>query len=134
MMFTFRNLARGHGKDKEESKERPGSLVIEELQVVPPQVEQTSHHGKEHQQGHSSGVVGRPEHPDVHLCPLSYPLGDGLGREPDPLQVHVVRLLWLPLGREVHEHRRSVQLHCLEHVCALVKVDHGKEELVGEEL
>jgi hypothetical protein len=38
------------------------------------------------------------------------------------------------LGGEVHEDRRGVEFHRLEHVAALVKVDHGEEEFVGEEL
>ena len=124
------NLARSHGKDKEESKEGPGSFVVEELQVVSPQVEQPTHHCKEHQESHGAGVVGRSEHPDVHLSPLSNPLGNCLCRETNPLQVHVVGLLGLSLGREVHEHWCCVQLHRLEHIRALVEVDHGKEELV----
>ena len=37
-MTCLTNLAGSHGKDKEKSEEGPCSLVVEELQVVSPEV------------------------------------------------------------------------------------------------
>jgi len=128
------HLARDHGEYEEESNEGPGCLVIEELQIVSTQVEQSSHQGEKHQEGNGSCVVRRSEHADIHLCSLSYPLSNGLAGEPCPLYIHVVSLLGLPLGWEVHEDWSCIQLHGLEHIRALVEVNHGKEELVGVEL
>ena len=73
-------------------------------------------------------VVGRPEDPDVHVGPLCNPLGDGVGAEAQPLDIHGVQLLGLPLLREVHEDRRRVELHDLEGVGALVEIHHGEEQ------
>jgi hypothetical protein len=70
----------------------------------------------------------------MNIRPVRHPLGDGVGPEAAALDVHVVRLLGLALGREVHEDRGRVQLEGLEDVRALVKVHHGEEERVGVEL
>ncbi len=79
-------------------------------------------------------VVGRAEDSDVNIRPVRHPLGDGVGPEAAPLNVHVVRLLGLALGGKVHEDRGRVQLEGLEDVRPLVKVHHGEEERVGVEL
>ncbi len=70
----------------------------------------------------------------MNICPVRHPLGDGVGPEAAALDVHVVRLLGLALGGEVHEDRGRVQLEGLEDVRPLVKVHHGEEERVGVEL
>ena len=128
------HLPARHGEDEEERHAAPRRLVVEELEVVPAQVEEAADEGEEHEERDGARVVGRPEHPDVHLGPLADPLGHRLRAETHPLDVHRVQLLGLPLGREVHEDGRRVQLHGLEDVGALVEVDHGEEHLVGVEL
>ena len=132
--YVVPHLPARHGEDEEERHAAPRRLVVEELEVVPAQVEEAADEGEEHEERDGARVVGRPEHPDVHLGPLADPLGHRLRAETHPLDVHRVQLLGLPLGREVHEDGRRVQLHGLEDVGALVEVDHGEEHLVGVEL
>ncbi len=70
----------------------------------------------------------------MNIRPVRHPLGDGVGPEAATLDVHVVRLLGLALGGEVHEDRSGVQLEGLKDVRPLVKVHHGEEERVRVEL
>ena len=48
------HLAGDHGEDEEQGNQRPGRPVVEELQVVPPQVEQAPDQDGQHQDSHSS--------------------------------------------------------------------------------
>jgi len=49
-----------------QSADAPESLVVDELEVVSLQVEQTADQGEEQGQGQGARVVGRPEHSYLH--------------------------------------------------------------------
>jgi len=49
-----------------QSPDAPESLVVDELEVVSLQVEQTADQGEEQGQGQGARVVGRPEHAHLH--------------------------------------------------------------------
>ena len=108
------HLPAAHGEDEAERDQAPRVLVVEELEVVPAQVEQAGDEGEEHEEGDGAGVVGRAEDADVDVGALVDPLADGVGAEAHALHVQGVGLLRLALGGEVHEHRRGVELHDLE--------------------
>jgi hypothetical protein len=48
------HLAGDHGEDEQEGDERPGRPVVEELQVVAPQVQQPADQGRQHHHSHRS--------------------------------------------------------------------------------
>jgi hypothetical protein len=50
------HLAGDHGEDEEEGDEGPGRPVVEELQVVAPQVQQTADQGRQHHHSHRSCI------------------------------------------------------------------------------
>lgn len=49
------------------------------------------------------------------------PFCDGFSRETNPLNIHGVTVLWLALGREVHEHGSSIHVQ-LEKLCMLTQL------------
>ena len=46
------HLAGDHGEHEEESDQGPGRPVVQELQVIPPKVEQTSDQSSQHEHRH----------------------------------------------------------------------------------
>ncbi len=48
------HLAGDHGEHEEEGDEGPGRPVVEELQVVAPQVQQPADQGRQHHHSHRS--------------------------------------------------------------------------------
>ncbi len=50
------HLAGDHGEHEEEGDEGPGRPVVEELQVVAPQVQQPADQGRQHHHSHRSCI------------------------------------------------------------------------------
>ena len=128
------HLSTGHGEDKEKRQEAPDILVVEELKIVSAEIEESADQTEEHEEGDGSGVVGWTKDADMNVRALTDPLGQGLGAEAHPLNVHGIRFLGLSFGWEVHEDGRRVELHDLKDVGSLIKVHHGEEHLVGVKL
>jgi len=121
------HLARQHREDKEDRKHTPGGLVEEELEVVPPQVNQPTHQPKQDKEGHGASIIRRSEHTDVHLRPLIDPPRDSLARKANSLYIHVVLLFRLTLGRKMYESRSTVQVHTLKSLTAFIEIHHCKK-------
>ena len=128
------HLAACHGEHEDERSYAPRSLVVQKLEIISAEVEESSDEAEEHEQRDGASVVWWSEHPNVHLCPLADPFGYGLRPEAHPLYIHGVQLLGLSFGWKVHEDGSRVKLHELKYVRALVKVHHGEEHLVRIEL
>lgn len=122
------HLTGDHGEGKQERQKSPELLVLQELEVVPLQVQETCDEGDQHDDCNSSRVVWWTENADLGVGSFLDPLGNSLGGDSYSLDVHCVTVLGLPLGGEMHEHRGGVQTKHLENVAAFVEVDHGEEE------
>lgn len=56
------HLSRDHGEAEEQCPHGPDLLVVQEVEVVPPQVQEASAQQDQHHYGHCSRVVGGPEY------------------------------------------------------------------------
>ena len=72
------HLSTDHSEHEDQSQQSPGCLVVEELQVVPAEVEESAYQAEEHEEGYGAGVVGRAEDSDVDVSALADPFGQGL--------------------------------------------------------
>jgi hypothetical protein len=79
-------------------------------------------------------IVRRAKNSDVDVSSLCHPFGNSICTEPSALNIHVILLLCLPLGRKMHENRGCVQFQSLEDVWTLVEVDHAEEQLIRIQL
>lgn len=125
------HLSRDHGEAEEHCDGSPQVLVVQELQVVTPNVQEATDQSHQRDHGHSSRVVGWTENTDCDVGALGNEFSNGIRGKADAVDVHGISTLGLTLGREVHEDGGSVQTQQLEYLGALVEVHHGKEELVG---
>lgn len=67
------HLSACHGKDKAQGQKTPSSLVVQELEIIPPQVQQASSNSKEDEHGNGASVIRRPEDSDIDISTLSNP-------------------------------------------------------------
>lgn len=124
------HLTRHHRECEEHGQQSPELFVLQELQVVALQVQETSDEGDQHDDSDRSRIVWWAENSDLNIGAFLHPLCDGFCWDADALNVHGVTVLSLSLGWEVHEHGRGVEAEHLENVRSLVEIDHREEEFV----
>lgn len=125
------HLTRDHGEAEEYCDGTPQILVVQELQVISPNVKKTSHQGHQCDHGHGARIVWWTENANGDVRSLGNEFRNRIGGEADAMDIHGVSSLWLALGREMHEHRGGVQAQKLENLGAVIEIHHSKEEFVG---
>lgn len=61
--YLVPHLTRDHGEAEKQRGNRPHLLVVQKLEIVPFEVQETGHEDEEHGESDSSGVVRWAEHP-----------------------------------------------------------------------
>lgn len=124
------HLTRNHCETENDCQETPHLLVVQKVQVVSTQVEESSDEGRQHKDGYSSGIVWWSEDPNLNIGTLLNPFADHFGGNSHPLDIHGVSCFWFALRWEMNKDRSRVQTQQLKHVGALIEVNHSEEQLI----
>lgn len=124
------HLAGDHRKTERNRQQAPHLLIVQELQIIAPNVQNRSDCSGQQHKRHGARIVWRSEDANLYIGSFLNPFGNQFRREADALDVHCVDGFRFALGREMHENRRCIEAQHLEHIVPLVEINRRKEHTI----